>query len=479
MAQAVINERLIDIRPAALCQSLLSFLRDDLGLKGSKEGCASGDCGACTVVVADKAGGVHTLNSCITPVGAVAGSRVLTVEGAGTPDDLHPMQQALVEANGSQCGFCTPGFVMAMIGDGLKQRSAGLEPRRDREEGVVALSGNLCRCTGYRPIVSAFCAAEGEPGCEWMLAAGDDIAGADGPYAAPHDLVALRGRLAGQDPAELLIAAGTTDAWLEVSQQYRDFPTIVDVTKVNELKRLDVADGRITIGAAVSHARLLEFFSTEAHASDAIVDILARFGSPQIRSRGTIGGNIANASPIADWPPLLLALDADLDVMSFDGAHRRMALSNFHRGYRTTALRPDELIVSIEFAIPDWRRLAAYKISKRREDDISTVMGVVYAETNDDDVVTTARVAFGGVAATPVRLAVVEEALAGVSMRTLTDDAIDGIAALAAGAVEPISDVRASADYRRAMTGAVVRKCLHKLRDGESMDLWQDSFDDE
>ncbi len=479
MAQVVVNERLIDIRPPVLCQSLLSFLRDDLGLKGTKEGCASGDCGACTVVVADGAGEVHTLNSCITPVGAVAGSRVLTVEGAGTPEDLHPVQQALIEANGSQCGFCTPGFVMAMIGDGLKRQSVGLDSLHDREAAVAALSGNLCRCTGYRPIISAFCAIEGEPGCEWMLATSSDIADAEGPYTAPRDLAALRHRLAGQDPEDVLIAAGTTDAWLEVSQQYRDFPTIVDVTRVAELNRLDLSDGQVRIGAAVSHARLLEFFTAGPHASDAITDVVARFGSPQIRSRGTIGGNIANASPIADWPPLLLALDANLDIMSFDGAARRMALTSFYHGYRMTALAADELIVSIEFTIPDWRRLAAFKISKRREDDISTVMGAVYTQTNDDDVVTTARVAFGGVAATPVRLGVVEEALANVSIRALSDDAINEVADLAAAAVEPISDVRGSADYRRAMTGAIVRKCLYKIRDGESMDLWQESFDDE
>lgn len=417
MPQAVLNERRIDIRPTALCQSLLTYLRDDLGLTGTKEGCASGDCGACTVVVASANGEVHTVNSCITPVGAVAGGRVLTVEGVGTPDDLHPVQQAMIDANGSQCGFCTPGFVMAMVGDGLKRQESRDARPRDREDALIALSGNLCRCTGYRPIIDAYLQAAAEPGCDWLLAPGRLIEEAKGPYTSPLDLATLRRRLEAQDPDEVTIAAGTTDLWLEVSQQYRDFPTIVDLTRVDELQRIDVSDGRLTIGAAVTHARLFDFFADGDHKSEAIVDILARFGSPQIRSRGTIGGNIANASPIADWPPLLLALDAELDVMSFAGACRRIPLSSFYRGYRQTLLEPDELIVAVDFAIPQWRRLAAYKISKRREDDISTVMGAVYAETDEADRVITARVSFGGVAETPVRLGSVETALVGVSPR--------------------------------------------------------------
>ena len=480
MARLVVNNQQLDVPREALCGSLLAYLRDELGLTGTKEGCASGDCGACTVVAVGPADGtVRTLNSCITPVGAVAGGCVLTVDGVGG-ETLHPVQQAMADMHGAQCGFCTPGFVMARVGERLARRAAGDMAVLDRDTAVAAVSGNLCRCTGYRPILAAAQSAgpvEDDPPFDWLFDAPEADSDAVAPYAIPRTLDALLAccRDAAASGDAVLLAAGTTDAWLTVTQAYQDYARIVDLTNVAELKALYVEGDRLTIGAAVTHAELLSFFAAPDHRCDAIVEILERFGSPQIRARGTVGGNIANASPIADWAPLLLALDAELQLTSFEGTVRTVPLAGFYQGYKQTELAADELLTSLSVPMPDqWASLAAGKISKRTEDDISSVMGAALLETEGHDRrVTVARVAFGGVAATPVRLTAIEDALLGTSLATLSDARIDELASQAGAGVNPISDVRASASYRRAMTGALLKKALLKLRDGSAPGLWE------
>ena len=369
VSDIVINGKAVSVPAARLHDSLLSVLREDLGLTGTKEGCASGDCGACTVVVATPGAGIHTLNSCITPAGAVAGGAVLTVDGVATEDQLHPIQQAMVSEHGAQCGFCTPGFVMSMVGDQLIRKAPP-----SRQQAMIAVSGNLCRCTGYRPILDALQNASVQSDDQPYAWLQPSQTSADGTatYQLPTTLQALAEVM--QSNREVpLILAGSTDAGLLMAQQYEDFSFIVDLSRISEMQHITRQENTLFVGAATTHAELLNYFS-QAHRVTAICKVLERFGSPQIRARGTIGGNIGNASPIADWPPLLLVLDAQLHVMSADGTQRTTPLDGFYTGYRQTLLEPGDIITQIECLLPNETELFAGKISKRTEDDISSVL---------------------------------------------------------------------------------------------------------
>ena len=440
-------------------QSLLQYLREEAGLVGTKEGCASGDCGACTVVVADHDGGNPlTVNSCITPLGAVLERQVLTVEGVGQPGTLHPVQEAMVTEHGSQCGFCTPGFVMSMVGRQLQADDVSQLGNLTRDELIVAISGNLCRCTGYRPILAAAAKANAE------VARG---ASANGPltsvtatnaagipdYHCPQTEAELQALLGSQLP----LVAGSTDLWLEVTQRYQDFAGLIDLTGIASLQTIEQHGERLHIGAGVTHAQLERYFADGPHACPAIVSLLHRFGSPQIRNRATLGGNVANASPIADWPPLLLVLDAQVHINNAQGVPRSVPLESFYRGYKDTELGADEYIATIDIdANAHFAGLQAFKISKREDDDISSTMGafaISLANGEIDDV----RIAYGGVAATPVRLREVERRLLGQPI----NEATMAMASYAVTrALEPISDVRASADYRREVSAELLRKAL-------------------
>ncbi|MEM7220741.1 MAG: FAD binding domain-containing protein [Pseudomonadota bacterium] len=428
--------------------SLLQHLREQERLTGTKEGCASGDCGACSVLVHAADGGVHAVNACITPLGAVLGAQVVTVEGIGTPEAMHPVQRAMVELHGSQCGFCTPGFVAALAAHTINGTAEGI---------ADGIAGNLCRCTGYGPILAAGRIAFDVIAREHAAVARDalPVLGA----AAPTHLAAPRYRRP-RDRAELHAAmrdgwpliAGGTDRWLGVSQQFERPPGWVDVSVVRELMRLEYERDELIIGSAVTVATL-EAFARER--SSLLTEMLRRYGSPQIRGRATIGGNVGNASPIADWPPVLLALGADIVLSDARGSERRLPLAEYWRGYRETVRAADEYIVEFRVSGPiDWAALKVFKVSKREDDDISTVLGAFYLQ-RDGAIVNKARVAFGGVAATPVRLPAVEAALVGRA----ADDAGDALVALDT-ALAPITDVRASADYRRAMAAALLLRAL-------------------
>lgn len=451
--------------------SVLVFLREHCGLTGTKEGCASGDCGACTVLVRDPAEDrITPINACITPLGAVLGRQIVTVEGVGAPGSLHPVQQAMVDEHGSQCGFCTPGFVMSLVGAQLRSPPQA-DSAMPRDVRVRNISGNLCRCTGYRPIFSAAARADdtvaGTAPAQWVPAIRDQPAErprADLPssYARPTreaQLQALLSRL--PDRKRVPLVAGATDLWLEVSQRYQDFDGFIDVSAVAELRRIETRDGRLQIGAAVTLEEVQDWFGFGVWQSGAITGVLERFGSPQIRARGTVGGNLANASPIADLPPLLLTLDARVHLVQADGSRRVVALDDFYTGYRQTVLGGDEYLAAVDVpANTDWSALQAYKISKREDDDISSTLGAFYLPRKTDRL-GACGVAFGGVAATPVRIAEVETALSGqVLDDTLIDDACD----LLAQRLAPISDVRASADYRRDVSVNLLRKALERVR---------------
>ncbi len=461
--------------------SLLHYLREHCLTTGTKEGCGSGDCGACTVILLDpRSGKSQSVNSCITPVGAAIGLQVITVEGVGSIDKPHPVQAAMVSEHGSQCGFCTPGFVMSMVAEQLSGASL---TERERADDVRSISGNLCRCTGYRPILSAArvanqAVAEAEqPASGWVPAikAWENThqtldqtrqhgrSGLDS-YHSPQTESELQNLLVrGLQRNTNPIIAGGTDLWLLVSQSYVDFDSFLDLSRVESLKTIDSSDSELSIGAGASHADLLAFFASGEAACPAIVRILERFGSPQIRNRATIGGNIAGGSPIADWPPLLMALDARLTLTDASGDSRQVAVNEFFEGYRSTVLNGNEYIARIHLPAstdPVYSRLAADKISKREEDDISSVMGAFDIRMTRG-LVDRCRIAFGGVAATPVRLDSLEQSLLA---KALSDDEIDQACTSLAGAITPLTDVRASAEYRRAMSASLLNRALLRAR---------------
>ncbi len=444
-------------------RTVLQYLREDEGLCGTKEGCAEGDCGACTVTLAepDPAGGIRyrPVNSCIMFVPALDGKQLLSVEHIGGPDGgLHPVQQAMVEHHASQCGFCTPGFVMSLA----TLHMAGETP--DRPAIVDALAGNLCRCTGYRPILDAARSALAAPrppdpaaaaALRARLAALDteaetlDCAGAGRRFIAPRSLTELTDILA-REPTALILSGGT-DVGLWVTKQHRDLPLIVSTERVAALRRIERTDAHLVLGAAVTYADAMESL---AALHPAIAGLVRRIGSRQIRERGTIGGNVANASPIGDMPPLLLALDAVLILASAQGV-RRLPVESFFQGYRTTALRPGEVLAAIEIPRPAADvRLGVYKVSKRFDQDISAVCGA-FALRLDGARVASLRIAYGGMAAVPRRAIAAEERLTGSlwtreSVMVAMDDIDESFA--------PLSDMRASADYRKLVARNLLLK---------------------
>ena len=468
---------MVDVATAPAHQSLLDYVRNDAQLRGTKEGCASGDCGACTVIVRELDGSKpRTVNSCITPLGAALGKQVITVEGVGTPEQPHPVQQAMVDEHGSQCGFCTPGFVVSLVATQLREASHSSGETDPAEPGriqaVESISGNLCRCTGYRPIIATALGAASQaiPAAKSATDIKPSPHTAEArSYQRPKSLARLLESLDanghtrtlgnnGGDASKPWLLAGATDGFLEVTQRYLDPSQIVDLTEIDELKGITSnPDGSVTIGAAATHEETLRYFSQASNNNPTIVDVLKRFGSPQIRARGTLGGNIANASPIADWPPMLMALSADLILVNTRGVERDLPIDQFYLGYKSTVLRSDELIKAVRIpASIDTRRLHARKISKRFEDDISSTLGAIYL-VQENRLITAARIAYGGVAATPLRCTATESVLLG---KELTPKLIEQAIAALAEEISPISDVRASANYRREASKAILQGAL-------------------
>ncbi len=441
--------------------TLLDWLRGAAKLCGTKEGCAEGDCGACTVAIGEPDGDrmhYRAVNSCLMMLPQIAGKLVLTVEGLARPDGtLHPVQRALVEADASQCGFCTPGIVMALFA----YHRGGEGP----DEAVIhdALAGNLCRCTGYRPIVEAAKQLAGAP-ADWLaerepawLAAVEALprqtvyrAGGQA-FLAPDSLAELA-RLRAANPDAHLVAGGT-DLGLVVAKERRRLDTVIDLAHVPELRRIARGDAHVEIGAALPLSAALPLLDAEFPAMAALI---RRFGSRQIRNLATFGGNFATASPIGDTLACLIALDATLALRLADRS-REVPAESFFVGYRETALQPGELIEAIR--IPRLRpgqTLHCYKVSKRFDQDISAVIAAFRLEVVDGTV-RAVRAAYGGMAATPKRAPGLEAALAG---KPWTQDTIDQAAAALAKDFTPISDFRASAGYRAKVAANLLRR-LH------------------
>jgi len=475
----LLNGELVCVCNVAAQTTVLDFLREHLGRTGTKEGCAEGDCGACTVVLAEPAddGGLawRPINACIRLLATLDGKALFTVEALKQADGtLHPVQQALVDCHGSQCGFCTPGFAMSLFGlykSGERCTRAAIED---------ALSGNLCRCTGYRPIIAAAQRMHELPAPRGWRAPGVDAQGRRSVSAEERELAAKLSRSRAADLAyegsgqrffapadedslaslclahpEACLLAGGTDVALRVTKLHRDLGTIIHTGGVRELLEIRVGPARLEIGAAVALADALSAIEAEY---PELAEVWSRFGSPPIRNSGTLGGNIANASPIGDSMPVLLALGASL-ILRRGARQREIALDDFYLAYQRTVLEAGEFVktVCVPYREPA-TELRAYKVSRRFDQDISAVFACFSlrrASASPAARTAAIRIGCGGVAAIPKRALRCEQALCGRPW-----DA----AALAAGEAalesefEPITDMRASAAYRRIALRNLLRR---------------------
>lgn len=438
-------------------RTLLEVLREDLGCTGTKEGCGEGDCGACTVVLGQAHDGkveYKAINSCIRLAHSVDGMAVWTVEDiAADNGTLHPAQEALVQCHGSQCGFCTPGFVMSLFG--MYQNHVVQGEPITRALAQEELSGNLCRCTGYRPILDAAQQMQDLPpvkvderGLMKQLAAIQPVAATSG-YMAPRDLKSLLAARAANPGAQ--IVAGCTDVGLWVTKMHMQFSQVLDVTQVKELGRVERYPHHIAIGAAVT---LTDAFAALVADRPQLKTFANRFAGLPVRNSGTLGGNVANGSPIGDSMPLLIALGANVVLMSVRG-HREMPLEKLYTGYRKNVMAPDEVLawIKVPKAVPG-EMLKAYKISKRYDDDISAVCLVVNMTVTDGKVAAVS-IGAGGVAATPVRAVKTQAVLLG---QPWTLDAAKQATAALRAEFQPISDMRASAAYRSEVLGNLMQR---------------------
>jgi len=463
------RRELRDIDPT---MTVLNYLRQVERRCGTKEGCAEGDCGACTVVLGELAGGrirYRAVNACIQFLPTLDGKQLITVEQLKADDGrLHPVQQAMVDAHGSQCGFCTPGFVMSLFA--LFHERA--QPNRD--EINDALAGNLCRCTGYGPIVTAAENMYGSPRRDRFTAAqastlaelgrlqnGETItaSGASRRYFAPTRIDDLA-RLVGEHPTATLLAGGT-DVGLWVTKQYRRLDPVIYVGNVAELQRIDATATHIDIGAAVTYADLHELI--DRYYPD-FGELIRRLGSTQIRNAGTMGGNIANGSPIGDSPPPLIALGATLVLRSAAG-RREMPLEDYFIAYGKQDRRPGEFVERIRLPLPrpGWQ-FHCYKISKRFDQDITATLGAFNIKLANG-IVEDIRIAFGGMAPTPKRALACEAALKGKPWTRAT--VAEGQLALRRD-YTPITDMRASKAYRSLAAEKLLLKFLIETTEADA-----------
>lgn len=453
-------------------RSVLDWLREDQRCTGTKEGCNEGDCGACTVVLgelpertdsADQAVRglrLRPVNACIKFMPSLHGKALFTVEDLRGPKGLHPAQQALVDCHGSQCGFCTPGFAMTLWSSYENHCAAGTRP--DRGQLADELAGNLCRCTGYRPILDAgaqmFERAPVALDTVPVIAALRAIANG-APASAPRTLAELATRYAAAPTARLV--AGGTDVALWVTKQFRDLGEVISVTDVDELKQITHADGELHIGAGAS---LEAAWGALTQRAPSLTEAWRRFASPPIRHAGTLGGNVANGSPIGDSAPVLMALDAQVELRQGERV-RRLPLDDFYTGYLTNRMEPGEFVQAVVVADAAWtRQIHAYKISKRFDSDISAVFAAL-AITLDGERVADVRLAFGGMAAVVKRAASAEAVLRDRPWNAAT------LAAAQAALVHdftPLDDMRASAGYRLRVAQNLLQRFWLETQPGAS-----------
>jgi xanthine dehydrogenase small subunit len=442
-------------------RTLLELVREDLHCAGTKEGCGEGDCGACTVVVGEAVDGqlqYRAINSCIAMAHSLDGLALWTVEDLADKDGgLHPAQAAMVQCHGSQCGFCTPGFVMSLFG--MYQNHVCQGRAVTRELAQEELSGNLCRCTGYRPILDAAQKMGTLPARQVNEAdllhklkrISPSPKGPDNPstYLAPRTLAGLLSARAAHPQAQLV--AGCTDVGLWVTKQHQQFAKVLDLTKVRELRRIERYPHHVAIGAAAS---LTQAFAALRQDRPQLHQFASRFAGLPVRNAGTLGGNVANGSPIGDSMPLLIALGANVVLMSHRG-HRELPLETLYTGYRKNVMKGDEVLAWIKVPKPTPAEFSrVYKISKRFDDDISAVCLALSLELQDGKVAKIS-IGAGGVAATPVRAKQTEAAVLG---KPWTEATVQLAVAAMRAEFQPISDMRASAAYRRQVLGGLLAR---------------------
>jgi xanthine dehydrogenase small subunit len=430
----LLNGETVYVQGESPTRTLLDYLRETRGLTGTKEGCNEGDCGACTVMVSDD-GGAKALNACILFLPQLHGKSIRTVEGLRAPNgELHPVQRQMIDHHGSQCGFCTPGFIMSM---------AAAHQMGDTNHDD-ALAGNLCRCTGYAPIIRAAQAAQNAAKPDWLQS---DVKNAPKPKTSIKSDLAFVPQTSDEladwyleNPTATLVG-GATDVGLWVNKQLRDIAPMAFVGQIIDLQGIEINDGGMAIGASVTLSQLRTLVENRY---PSFAELIRRYGSTQVRNAATIGGNIANGSPIGDGPPALIALSARLHLRCGDDI-RDMPIEDYFIAYGQQDRKPGEFVCGI--TIPNQRNaLKCYKISKRFDQDISALCGC-FNITVDNGTVTTARIAFGGMAATPKRATAVETALIG---QPWTQDTITTAMAEFTKDYQPITDMRASAAYRDA-----------------------------
>ncbi len=493
-AEVTVNGQVAPLGLALPHTTVLDWLRDR-GLTGCKEGCAEGECGACSVLVTrpsitdDGTTEWVAFNACLLPIAALDGQELITAEGLGTADDLHPVQQEIAVRGGSQCGYCTPGFVCSMAAEYYRADRAATGPsaaasapgngagpagdyghESDAEHGpngfdLHALSGNLCRCTGYRPIKDAAYAL-GDPPANDRFARrraepappvrGTSVRAGDAEFVRPASWDEALRLLA--DRPEAVVMAGATDWGVEVNLRGVRAPLVIAIDRLPELRVFSFGDEQVRIGAAVT---LTELERRLAGRVPLLAELFPQFASRLIRNTATLGGNLGTGSPIGDAPPVLLALDADLVLESATDGQRTVPLAEYFTGYRQSVRRRDELIREVVIAPPRGSLTAFHKIAKRRFDDISSA-AVAFAIDVVDGVVRRARIGLGGVAATPIRALATESALVG---QPWTADTVHTVAAVLAGEGTPLDDHRASAAFRTAMLGQSLLKLYYENPD--------------
>ena len=460
----LLNGEAKSISPEMADETLLNWLRKDAQLHGSKEGCAEGDCGACSVLITrqDADGTIRheAANACILFLPMLDGLVVTTVEYVAGPDGaLHPVQAAMVEYHGSQCGFCTPGFILSLLAG---WRSDG---DWDRQSAEDLIAGNLCRCTGYGPIITAATTLSGAVKPDWEIARMNAelqwlndhhqpplaTENASQPFLAPETIDDLSDAIAANPNAQII--AGATDIGLWVTKKHVEIMSFISLMRVPALQQITEDDHGFTIGAGVSHAQaklaLAETFPP-------LDELWRRFGSAQVRASGTVCGNIANGSPIGDLAPAFLALNAIL-TLRHGRVERTMPLDDFYLDYMENALQDGEWVKSIYLPkLAPHARFYAFKISRRFDQDISAVMGAFYYAATDN-VITNMRIGFGGMAAIPARAKGCEAALIGVPLDG--EVPAEAMAALDAD-FTPLSDMRASASYRQIIAQNLLKKAL-------------------
>ncbi|MEP1930372.1 MAG: xanthine dehydrogenase small subunit [Roseibium sp.] len=466
----------VELTDVGSTETVLDYLRLRRLETGTKEGCGEGDCGACTVALGRLIDGkmvYQPVNSCIQLLGMIDGAELVTVEDLVQDKRLHPVQQAMLDLHGSQCGFCTPGFIMTLF-----TLYHATEVEKSRKTVTEWLAGNLCRCTGYRPIVDAAlqaCFETADDAFSWRanetreqiraLADSRDIfiGDSDGFFASPASLDGLAA-LYDQHPDATLVA-GATDVGLWITKQMRDLPKMVWLGRIDGLDRVEETPSGVLLGAMATYQ------ATEAsmtRLSPDLGELWKRIGSKQVRASGTVGGNIANGSPIGDTPPALIALGATLELQSATD-NRALSLEEFFIGYGKQDRSPGEFVTGLFVPrLNSNQAFRCYKISKRFDQDISSVMAA-FRFTVDEGVITDARIAYGGMAATPKRAAGAETALKGA---ILDDPATWGAGMQAlAGDFTPMTDMRASAEYRNETARALLAKALMEISGTPDSDL--------